>query len=69
MADPGKITIWVVDDTARHHVLVEFDSTGEQIDRQIDEMVTAVEWQTKWSLDVTLRDRSTLRVVCVAAAE
>ena len=61
-----KLAVWVVDDTPDHHVLVEFDSTGLDIDRQIEEMLTAVEWQIKWSMAFTLRDRSRLHVVGVA---
>jgi hypothetical protein len=67
MADRDEVAVGVVDDTPDHHVLVEFVSVGLDVDRQIEEMVTAVEWQIKWSMAFTLRDRSRLRVVGVAA--
>lgn len=69
MADAGKIMVWVVEDTSNHPVLVEFESTRGDIDRQIDEMANAVDWQTTWSMDFTLRDRRPLRMVTVAVVK
>jgi hypothetical protein len=69
MEGADNVTVWVVDDIPRHSVLIEFDSTRADIDRQIDEMLNAVEWQSQWSIDFTLRDGHPLRVVSVSVAK
>lgn len=66
MTESDKITVWIVDDTPRHQTLVEFDSTHLDIDRQIDEILRAVEWKAAWSMDIIQRDGSPLHIVVVA---
>jgi hypothetical protein len=69
MEGADNVTVWVVDDTPRHPVLIEFDSTQADIDRQLDELLDAVEWQTRWSIDFTLRNGHSLRVVSISVAK
>lgn len=66
MTEPDKITVWIVDDNPRHQTLVEFDSPRVDIDRQIDEILFAVEWEPTCSMDIIQSDGSPLHIVVVA---
>lgn len=66
MTDSDKITVWIVDDNSHHQTLVEFDSTRVDIDRQIDQILRAVEWEPKWSMDIIQHEGILLHILVVA---